>query len=103
MKTYKYLQKALTDMFVIWRNELEHVFKDAGVVIFFLVVPLAYPVIYGLIYNTETVREVPMVVVEESHSSLAREMIRKIDGTPDVRVVRFASTMEEARRLVDEK
>lgn len=103
MKTIEYIKKGLTDTFIIWRNELESVFKDAGVVIFFLVVPLAYPVIYGLIYNTETVREVPMVVVEESHSSLAREMVRKIDGTPDVRVVQYAASMEEARRLVDEK
>lgn len=103
MKAGKYIIKALADSFIIWRNELGYIFKDIGVVLFFLIVPLVYPVIYGLIYNTETVREVPMVVVDESHTSLAREFVRRIDATADVRVIQYASDMEEARDIVDRK
>lgn len=103
MKLSKYLSKGIADSFIIWRNELKAVFKDVGVIIFFFVVPLAYPIIYGLIYNPETVHEVPMVVVDQSHSSIAREFVRKIDATPDVWVYQYASDMEEARRMINEK
>ena len=103
MKLKNIIKKGLSDSFIIWRTELNHVFKDMGVVIFFLVVPLAYPLIYGLIYNPETIHEVPLVVVDQSHSSIAREFVRKIDATPDVHVYMYASDMEEAIEIVKKK
>ena len=103
MKLKRIIEKGIADSFIIWREELRNVKKDIGVVIFFMVVPLIYPVLYGLIYNPETIREVPLVVVDESHSSLSRQFIRKIDATPDVLVYTYVSSMEEAKRVVDRK
>ena len=103
MKLKRIIEKGITDSFIIWREELRNVKKDIGVIIFFMVVPLIYPVLYGLIYNPETIREVPLVVVDESHSSLSRQFIRKIDATPDVLVYTYVSSMEEAKRVVDRK
>lgn len=87
----------------IWKYELEQVFRDAGVVIFFLIVPFVYPVIYGLIYNPETVRDVPLIIVDQSASSFSREFIRKIDASPDVKVISLAANMEEAIEMVNKK
>lgn len=87
----------------IWIDELSQVFKDAGVIIFFLAVPLAYPVLYGIIYNPETVHEVPMVVVDQSGSSFSREFIRKMDASPEVKVISFAANMDEAIQMTDKK
>ncbi|MDL2223518.1 ABC transporter permease [Bacteroidales bacterium OttesenSCG-928-M11] len=103
MKTIDYIKKAIGDMFRIWHDELKQVFSDVGVIIFFLIVPLAYPVIYGLIYTTETIREVPMVVVDDSHSSLARAFVRKVDGTPDALIYSYVTNIDEAKALVDSK
>ncbi len=86
-----------------WKYELTQVFKDAGVIIFFLVVPLAYPVLYGIIYNPETVHEVPMVVVDQSHTSSSREFIRKMDASPDVSIVCCPANMEDAIKMTAEK
>lgn len=99
----EYLQIAIGDMFFIWRQELKHIFKDSGVIIFFFLVPLAYPVLYALIYNPETVHEVNMLVVDHSGTVTSREFVRMIDGTPDVKVAAFCSDMEEAKALLDEK
>ena len=44
--------------------------KDQGVLIFFLLVPLAYPLVYAFIYTNEVVREVPAAVVNADNSSL---------------------------------
>ncbi len=103
MKAHKYIRKSIADSFTIWANELKAVFADVGVIIFFFVVPLAYPVIYGLIYNPETVHDVPMIVVDESRTAFSREFVRKIDATPDVHIYDYANDMEEARRMLNEK
>ena len=47
-------------------------FKDAGVMIFFFLVPFVYPLLYSFIYNNEVVHEVKMVVVDQSDSYLSR-------------------------------
>ena len=48
-------------------RELLLVFRDSGVVIFFVVLNLAYPVLYALIYNPEVVRNERVVVVDDNH------------------------------------
>jgi len=97
------IAEGFRDLFYIWRQELRAIFRDSGVMIFFFLVPLAYPVIYALIYNPETVRDVPLVVVDQSGSQRSREFIRRVDATPDVRVVATCGSIEDARRLVDSK
>ncbi|MDR2628128.1 MAG: ABC transporter permease [Dysgonamonadaceae bacterium] len=97
------IDKGLRSAFHIWKEELKRVFRDPGVIIFFLVVPFAYPVLYALIYNRETAREVPMVVVDRSATPLSREFIRKIDATPDVKILARCTGLEEAKAVVDAK
>ena len=62
-----------------------------------------YPLIYGFIYTNEVVREVPVIVVDDSHSSLSREFIRKVDATADVEIKTYCSNMEEAKQLMKER
>ena len=84
----------------IWYDELRLVLKDEGVLIFFVIVPLIYPLLYSWIYNNETVREVPVVVVDDSHSAMSRQFIRMCDASPDVQIKYHASDMDEAQMLV---
>lgn len=100
MSTYHSLSRMINDTFYIWRQELKQVFKDEGVLIFFIIVPLIYPLLYSWIYNNETVHEVPVVVVDESHTGLSRQFIRLCDASPDVRVAYYAQDLEEAKSLI---
>jgi len=88
------------DACYIWRDELRLVLKDEGVLIFFIIVPLIYPLLYSWIYNNEAVREVPVVVVDDCHSALSRKFIRMCDASPDVQIKYHASDMDEAQMLV---
>jgi ABC-2 type transport system permease protein len=88
------------DTALIWRDEMRRIFKDEGVVIFFFLVPLIYPLLYSWIYNNEVVREVPVVVVDNSHSQMSREFIRKCNASPDVKIVCYADDIDEAKMLV---
>ena len=95
-KAYDYLQ----DLCFIWFEELKLLVKDEGVIIFFVVVPLVYPLLYSWIYNNEQVREVPVVVVDMSHSSLSRQFIRMCDASPDVKIAYYAQDLDEAQSFV---
>ena len=84
----------------IWFQELKRIVKDEGVLIFFFLVPLAYPLIYSWVYNNEAVHEVPVCVVDQSHSFLSRQFLRQCDASPDVRIAYYAQDMDEAKSLV---
>lgn len=94
--------QGMNSVFYICQKELKAVFKDQGVLIFFLLVPLAYPLLYAFIYTGEVVREVPAAVVDMNKSTLSREFIRKVDATPDVKIQSHCADMEEAKSLLKE-
>ena len=88
------VKQGINDLFYIWLREFRTTFRDQGVLIFFILVPLVYPLIYGFIYTNEVVREVPAVVVDASRSSLSREYLRKVDATPDINIVAYCADVE---------
>lgn len=97
------IREGIEDMFYIWKRELQHIFKDEGVMIFFFLVPLAYPVLYSFIYNNEVVHEAKMVVVDQCDSPLSREFARRIDASSEVQVVQCVEDMSAAKHCVDAK
>ncbi|MCM1005632.1 MAG: ABC transporter permease [Prevotella sp.] len=91
--------RALGESFAL---EWKHIWKDQGVVLFFLFLPLAYPVIYSLIYNPELVRDVPVVVVDNDKTALSRELTRNFDATQGAHIIGYAADMSEARQALNE-
>lgn len=96
------IRQGIAGLFHICSQELKAVFRDQGVLIFFLLVPLAYPLVYAFIYTNEVVREVPAAVIDHSNSALSREFIRHIDASADVHIQSYCADMEEAKTLMKE-
>lgn len=94
------IKQHFTDVLHIWRSEMVKVFKDEGVLMFLVVVPLGYPLLYSWIYNNETLHETPVAVVDQSHSALSRQFVNDCDATSDVEVKYHADDLDEARSLV---
>ena len=92
--------QAIKDTCYIWWDEMKQVVKDEGVLIFFIVVPLLYPLLYSWIYNNEVVREVPVVVVDDCHTPLSRQFARQCDASPDVKILSYAADLDEAQSLL---
>lgn len=86
--------------FHLWRKEFVRVFRDEGVLIFLVVLPLGYPLLYSWIYNNEVVREVPVAVVDLDHSTASRNFIAHYNASPDVEATYYCNNMEEAKNLV---
>ena len=100
MSIFRKYKKHLSDVLYIWRKEMLQVIRDEGVLIFLVIVPLGYPLLYSWIYNNEALHEVPVVVVDQSHSKLSRQFIRDCDASPDVRVLFYAEDLDDARSYV---
>lgn len=93
--------KLLRQLFKVYCHEFRIVIHDPGIIIFFLFLPLAYPVIYSLIYNPELVRDVAVVVVDNDRSDISRELVRNFDATQEAWVKGYAANLPEARRAMD--
>ena len=87
----------------IWYDEMQTVFHDVGIILFVILLPLAYPLLYAYVYTPEVQRNTPVVVVDDSKSSLSREFIRKVDATPDVQIVGNCLNMNEAYTMIEQQ
>ena len=96
------IQQGFAGLFHICKQELKAIFKDQGVLIFFLLVPLAYPLVYAFIYTNEVVREVPVAVIDNSNTALSRQFIRTVDASADVHIQSHCADMEEGKNLLKE-
>lgn len=99
-KIWNRIKEAVRDLAYIWAEEMKMCIKDEGVLIFFILVPLAYPLLYSWIYNNEVVRDVPVAVVDLSHSAESREYIRLFNASADTRVAYYCNNMAEAKDLM---
>lgn len=100
MSIFHKILRWLDDLAYVWRFELRQVLRDEGVLLFCIVVPIVYPLLYSWVYNNENIHEVPVAVVDQSHSQLSRQFIRMCDASPDVHVAYYAVDLDDAQSLV---
>lgn len=93
------LKEGILNTMRIWMREFQLIFSDIGVMIIIFAVPLLYPMLYSFIYYPEVVRELPIAVVDLSHSTDSRQFVRNLDATPDLQVAAQSLSMEEAIEL----
>ena len=97
------MKKSFINIIQIWMTELKEIMHDKGILIFIIFVPLCYPLLYSYVYTNEVVREVPFAVIDDCNSSKSREFIRKMDATPDAKLVAHCKDVAEARQLLKER
>ncbi len=87
----------------VFRREFSLICHSAGVMIFFFVLPIAYPVVYSLIYNPEVTKKMPVAVIDNCRTAESREFVRHADATQAMDICGYASDKAEARRWWEEK
>ena len=87
-------------MFRLFLLHLRNILGDQAILIFCLLVPLGYPLLYSFIYTGETVREVPVAVIDDCRSADSRAFVRRVDATADVAVMGYCANRTEAEELV---
>lgn len=84
-------------------EELRNIFNDSGVLIVFFVAGLGYPLLFGLIFKNGTIDDMPIAVVDNSHSLAGREFSRTLDATPEISAKYHCTNMEEAQSLMRQR
>jgi len=97
------IREGISSTFRIWMREFQLIFKDVGVMVIIFAVPLIYPLLYSFIYYPEVIRDLPIAVVDLSHSSQSRQLTRNLDATPDLKVVSSTMSMNEATELFEKQ
>lgn len=80
-----------------WGREWRHLYRDSTVMMVLLGGVLFYAFLYPLPYRHNVPGEQPVVVVNRDHSALARELTRRVDATPEARVVARLGDEDQAR------
>lgn len=109
MQKNKENRKRHWDGFRAWVRRLFHVYTrefvltvhDGGLLLFFIFLPFAYPVIYSLIYNPEVVREVPVIVVDHDRTPMSRKTVRMLDACEQAWVRGYSPNLTEAREAMN--
>ena len=79
----------------IFRKEFLHIFRDRGTLIAAFSIPIFQMILFGFI--DQTVRNLPTVVVDQSHSSESRELMDQLRATKTFQITRVTPNPHEAR------
>lgn len=103
----------IVPLFFIGRRTLEKAFKSNsvfsrlpaiyGVILIAVGGTVGYSVLYNILYLPNTVKEVPIAVVDASQNQLSRKFIRYLDATEGVHVYASTPNMKEASVLMDKR
>ncbi len=86
----------------IFKEELNSIFGDPGVLLIFLAGLSVYALVYPLPYSPEVLKEVRVGVIDKDNTSLSRKLIRWIDVSEEVKVAYRVSDYAEAKRLLEQ-
>lgn len=89
----------VSDMALTFRNEWNIIIHDMGALLFFVALPLLYPVVYTLIYNPEIVTKMPVAVVDNSRTPASREFVRMASASPAIEIYDYCADLNEAKQL----
>lgn len=92
----------INQMLSVCFHEFRGVFKDSGVFLVIVGATIVYPLLYCAIYQNESIYDVPIAVVDECRTSESRELLRRINVSPDVAIATSTATLEEARSLFED-
>ena len=95
------MKKFLISFYDAFTRQFSLVIHDLGVLIFLFLLPLAYPIVYSLIYNPEVVRDVAVVVVDNDRSANSRELTRRLDAAQGFYVKGYAANLNEAKHAMN--
>nr|WP_066470099.1 ABC transporter permease [Comamonas terrae] len=91
---------AQTGFLRLWLDSLVVMLRDKGAVLLLLGAPVLYGFFYPWFYSSEVVQRVPVAVVVQDNSGLARQMLRFAQASPRIHAQLVTADEGEAREAV---
>ncbi len=92
--------KSYRSQFVaVIHNEFRAIFTDEGALLILVFALFIYSTTYSLAYGPQVLRNVPIGVVDNSHTAASRRLTATFDAGPNAYVAYEPTDMEQAREL----
>jgi ABC-2 type transport system permease protein len=82
------------------REELHRMMADRNILLVLVIAPLVYTLVFGLTYYNGKVYDLPIVVVDESHTDVSRSIIRALDAHESISVARVVADEGVVRNMM---
>ena len=93
----------MRDLFFVMGVELRRIFAVRAAFSAMIVAVLIYAVLYPQPYLAETLRDVPIAVVDQDRTTASQDLLRRIDATEMVQIAETVPDMVAAQRLLFER
>lgn len=100
MKISNNIKAGLSNISAIIRNEFKTISGSFAIVLVLMGGIFMYGLLYNYMYAPDVVRNVPVVVVDNSKTELSREYIRLLNATPQVDVIATGEDFPQAKELM---
>lgn len=92
----------LRNTFAVLQRELVRLAHQPMYMVLMIVLPVVSFAFFALLFNKGAIRNIPIAVLDEDHTSLSRKVTQMIDDTPTALVAFGISGMDEGERLMRE-
>jgi len=86
MRRIHKILKGFDHLAFFYKEEFRNIFSDAGVILIFIIAVFAYPLIYGIVYSGEVLKEVRIAVIDQSRTSESRKLVRMLDASEFIKI-----------------
>ncbi|WP_425806442.1 ABC transporter permease [Desulfitobacterium sp. Sab5] len=77
----------MKQILTIAHYEVVHIFKDRILCLMVFFIPLLYALLFGMIYVSGTLQQVPLGIVDLNHSAESRDVVEVFENTPNFHVI----------------
>ncbi len=85
---------------LIVHRELRRMMRYKRILLMAVVLPLLSGLILMRLFNSGLATDLPIAMLDQDHSHLSRQIIRRVDATPEAYVAYHVNDLAEARRLL---
>jgi ABC-2 type transport system permease protein len=84
-------------------HELKAIISDKGAILILLIAVVVYPIIYSIVYSSETVTSIPIAIVDQDQSASSHKYAQMLDASAEVNVVARPVDLQSAEKLLKDR
>ena len=96
------MRRALENTCAVMRREVGRLGRQPMYMVLMVILPVVSFAFFALLFNQGAIRNVPIAILDEDHTTLSRKVAQMIDDTPTALVSYDVQSIDEGERLMRE-
>lgn len=92
--------KTTKNLYIIIKREFRRIAERKTLYLLSIFIPVTLFLLFGLIYQKEIIREVPIVIFDNDNSSLSRTAIQMIESSTSLKIVDYVNSIEDIENRI---